>query len=171
MVGGVIKDPGLRPYKLEKEQKCRDKRKRIRFSLSLYLSLFLPRSGERMTKRRLGRRKEREKERIRSGRRVRRQPVTNLTLNQLTCARCTGAQTRARTRCIRVLSRSLARRSRGLLACNMCNIMYAMLRSRIFSRWWRPTYVDPLNKLTRATSPCRRRFACRRRREKERSNG
>lgn len=84
---------------------------------------------------RIGRASERRREerRSRSSRRVRRQPVTNLTLNQLTCARLHG-RTNAR-RCIRARG---ARPRCGLPACNMCNIMYAMLPSRILSRRRRP---------------------------------
>lgn len=67
---------------------------------------------------------ERERKRGRSSRRVRRQPVTNLTLNQLTCAR-----THKRTP-VHTSARSL---DAELLACNMCNIMYAMPPFRMLS--------------------------------------
>jgi len=73
MVGGVIKDPRLRPYKLEKKQKCRERRGERMHALSLFL---------------LGEADEEERSAEREDdRRVRRQPVTNLTLNQVTCAR------------------------------------------------------------------------------------
>jgi len=105
MVGGVIKDLG--PYKLEKEQKRKERRKKIqRIVLSLSLSRLYSLS-KRMTERRSeGKRERRRKrEKQQSSRRVRRQPVTNLTLNQLTCAWLHG-RTNAR-RCIRALARAL----------------------------------------------------------------
>lgn len=93
MVGGVIKDLELPPYKLEKEQKYEERRKRIqriRCSYSLTLVFSQQEDNGREDQKRKG-----ERRRRRSSRGMRRQPVTNLTLNQLTCAWLHGAQTRA----------------------------------------------------------------------------
>lgn len=90
--------------------------------------LALPRSGERMTtrRRRLGGRRGREGEydRVGEGEATTRDQSDT----KSTDVRSLHTSARAHPRC-------------GLPACNMCNIMYAMLPSRILSRRWRPMYA------------------------------
>lgn len=89
---------------------------------------------------------KKRRKRERGRRRMRRQPVTNLTLNQLTCARLHKRMP------VHTSVRARSLDAGYSLSCNMCNIMYMRCFPLGYSRRRRSEreYVYPLNKLARA---------------------
>ncbi|KAK1132916.1 hypothetical protein K0M31_014284 [Melipona bicolor] len=92
MVGGVIKDPRLRPCELSEQKRTKKKpeseRKKQTKKKKKKNRKNIAGVGPGRPRRRLRLRGRGKKAREPAGQRVRRQPVTNLTLNQLTCAPC-----------------------------------------------------------------------------------
>lgn len=118
------------------------------FSPPLFFFPFFSQCGERITKRR-SKGKEREREMTEED--EARQPVTNLTLNQPTCARL-HKRTPVHTSVHALFSLSISLNVGYSLSCNMCNIMYMRCFPLGYSRRRRSEYVDPLNKLARVAS-------------------